>query len=46
MEAGESVAEDKKKVVIVGGGIAGLASAFYLQKNDSRRSSPHRNSAD
>ena len=32
MEAGESVAEDKKKVVIVGGGIAGLASAFYLQK--------------
>lgn len=32
MEAGESMAEDKKKVVIVGGGIAGLASAFYLQK--------------
>ncbi|MCM3725608.1 protoporphyrinogen oxidase [Neobacillus cucumis] len=26
------MAEDKKKVVIVGGGIAGLASAFYLQK--------------
>ena len=32
MEAGESVVEDKKRVVIVGGGIAGLTSAFYLQK--------------
>jgi len=27
-----SVTKDKQKVVIVGGGIAGLASAFYLQK--------------
>ncbi|PLS02987.1 protoporphyrinogen oxidase [Neobacillus cucumis] len=26
------MAEDKKKVVVVGGGIAGLTSAFYLQK--------------
>src|SRR6478752_2367892 len=24
--------EEKKKVVIIGGGIAGLTSAFYLQK--------------
>lgn len=27
-----SVAEEKQKVVIIGGGIAGLTSAFYLQK--------------
>ena len=27
-----SVTEDKRKVVIIGGGIAGLTSAFYLQK--------------
>jgi protoporphyrinogen/coproporphyrinogen III oxidase len=28
----KSVAEEKKKVAIVGGGIAGLTAAFYLQK--------------
>jgi protoporphyrinogen/coproporphyrinogen III oxidase len=29
---GDGKMEDTKKVVIIGGGIAGLASAFYLQK--------------
>ena len=28
----KSVAEEKKKVAIIGGGIAGLTAAFYLQK--------------
>jgi protoporphyrinogen/coproporphyrinogen III oxidase len=27
-----SVAEEKKKIIIIGGGIAGLTSTFYLQK--------------
>ncbi|MCL6572823.1 MAG: oleate hydratase, partial [Bacillus sp. (in: Bacteria)] len=26
------MAEEKQKVIIIGGGIAGLTSAFYLQK--------------
>ncbi|MDN3015146.1 protoporphyrinogen oxidase [Paenibacillus sp. BSR1-1] len=34
------MAEDKQKVVIIGGGIAGLTSAFYLQKAAKEQSLP------
>jgi protoporphyrinogen/coproporphyrinogen III oxidase len=35
-----SVAEEKQKVVIIGGGIAGLTAAFYLQKNIQEHNLP------
>jgi oxygen-dependent protoporphyrinogen oxidase len=35
-----SVAEEKHKVVIIGGGISGLAAAFYLQKTAKEQNLP------
>ncbi len=36
----KSVTEDKQKVVIIGGGITGMTTAFYLQKEVEKRKLP------